>query len=335
MIHKGVRLIAQPLSSKVLGVIGEVEAKSLPDRPLHYPPFFVVGPPRSGSTHLGQVISYALDVSYIPNLTTNLLVYKKRPPVVCLTRLAKTFGLIRKQGVFESYYGSAKNFGEAADSDPIIWRYVFPEGYLDEDSLSEELGRTIYKTIAGIERIFNRPFVDKSVGHSIRIRALVKMFPDALFVRSRRDPLAVAQSVYIGRDRNEATRRSWPTPKARGYLELSQKSLVEQACGQQYIFERDIDEGLAAVPRERQLDVNYADLCANPQGEVEKIAAFMNLNGAETRPINRVPDSFRLSNSRRVDVETYRNLVEHVERIYGPDFERLEEPRKPGETDGE
>ncbi len=84
-----------------------------------------------------------------------------------------------------------------------------------------------------------------------------------------------------------------------------------------------------------ELGVNYADLCANPQGEVERIAVFMNRNGAETRQINRVPESFPLSNSRRVDDETYRSLVEHVEKIYGPDFERLEDPRESGETDGE
>ncbi len=319
----------------MLGAIGNVEARTLPDHPLRYPPLFVVGPPRSGTTLLGQVISYALDVSYIPTFRTDLLTYQTRPPAVLLTHLASAFRLIRRRAVFESYYGKAKGFGHAADSGSIIWNYVFPEGYLDGENLSEELKRTVHKTIAGVERVFNKPFVDKGVGHSIRIRALAEIFPNALFIRSRRDPLAVAQSVYIGRNRSEATRRNWITPKARGYLELSQKSLVEQSCGQQHIFDRDIDEGLAAVPRERQLDVNYADLCANPQDEVEKIAAFMNRNGAETRQINRVPESFPLSNSRRVDDETYRNLVEHVERIYGPDFERLEEPRKPGETDGE
>lgn len=308
----------------VLTLAGLVENRLMKGQKMDNAPTFIIGPPRSGTTLLGQVVCHALDVSYIPNLAIRLRKsYLKYPPLVFSTHLAKLLGYTTNSNeTFQSYYGSSRTRGGSSDSD-FIWRDVLPMGYLDREALSDKQKRYIYRTTSGVEQVFNRPFVDKCVGHSLRIPALLDIFPDALFVRCRRDPLAVAQSVYFERTRNEYTRKTWLTPHARGYEELFKKDLLEQCAGQQKLFDLDIDAGLSELSDDRWIEVDYDNVCKQPVQEVGRIMGFMQKHGIDVQKIRDTPETFPHSNIRRVDEDVYENLIGHLERIYGAPISRL------------
>jgi len=312
----------------IFTLLGMLENMLSATHTLRNAPTFIIGPPRSGTTLLGQMVCHALDVSYIPNLAIRMRKnYIKRPPVVLATWLAKILGYTEnKHETYESYYGSSTNLGGSSDSD-FIWRNVLPMGYLYKGTLNHQQKRYIYRITSGIEKIFEyRPFVDKCVGHSLRIPELIDIFPDVLFVRCRRNPLSVAQSVYFGRTRNEQARNTWLTPHARGFDKLFKKNLLEQCAGQQNIFDKDIDEGLAELPEDRWIEVDYDNVCTQPQIELERVMALMNRHGIEVQQTHRLPDNFPHSNYRRVNKDVYEDLIKYLEVIYGAPVVRLREP---------
>lgn len=304
--------------------LGHIESVLLTDRPLRHPPTFVLGPPRSGSTLLGQLLTYALDVAYLPSLP-GWMPCEGRPPAVWLTRAARALSLTEPRAEFASHYGAA-GVGDAADSERLVWHYVLPEGHLEPNDLSDAARRASRAIVSGIERVFCRPFVDKSVAHAIRIPALLDLFPDALFVRIRRNPLAVAQSVYLGRSRSDAMARAWPTPKARGYETLRDKTLLEQACGQMALFEAEIDEAWPLIPASRRTELSYEDVCDDPQRAVTAVAELLCKSGAPTTQVEALPPRLRRSEKRRVDRDTYDRIAELVSRTYAEGFTALAEP---------
>jgi len=317
--------IRDHLLRAALSLTGRLESRFLSRKKMKFPPLFIVGPPRSGTTLLGQVIDTGLDVAHIPTLAVRMSRnYSQRPPLVLISKLAKQFGR-RKTGAanFESIYGASTSLGDASDSDPI-WRIVLPDGFLDKGMLDQSTREYVYREFSGIERVFDRPLIDKSVGHSLRIPALLEIFPDALFVRCRRDVLAVAQSVWIGRANFPST--LWPTPKVRGYELLQHRPREEQAAGQQYLFEQDLNEGLAQVDPQRVIDVDYSDLCQSPKREISRIFDLMARNGVAVTKNRCLPDHFKNSRHRRIPMDTYESIIGHLERFWGRSIERLNEP---------
>ncbi|VAW70477.1 hypothetical protein MNBD_GAMMA09-2158 [hydrothermal vent metagenome] len=307
-------------------LLGQLENTLSRNHKLQNTPTFIIGPPRSGTTLLGQIVCHAFDVSYIPNMAIRMRhIYNGYPPIVTASKIAKLLGYTSNTDEkYESYYGSSSVLGGSSDSD-FIWRDVLPMGYLEKGDLSDQHQRYIHRITAGLEKVFNKPFIDKCVGHSLRIPALLEIFPEALFIRCKRNPLAVAQSVYFGRTRSEWTRKTWLTPHARGYEALFQKDLLEQCAGQQYLFEKDIDAGLSQVDPERVIEVDYDDVCRQPEKELQRIYDLMHQHNIEVQMLHKAPDAFPLSNFRRVDKNIYNQLVTHLEKIYGTPVSHLYE----------
>ena len=311
----------------VFGPLGRLEDMLLPDYQLAHSPVFIIGPPRSGTTMLCQLLNYALATCYFGNLASRLRVQGIRnPPVVLSAWLTKLFRLMDKRvETFKSDYGRTRWLGNPSDS-VMIWQHWFPNRYIDTGEFPADARRAVYQAVAGTERVFGRPFVDKTVENCTRLRALVEIFPTALFIRCSRNPLAVAQSSYIARLKTESPQDHWwPNTRPREYETLRHKSIVEQICGQVYFLEQNIAQGLAVVSPERILTINYKSVCMNPQHEINRIADFMNSYGACTEQIRSIPAQFPYSGIRRIPVAKYQALIEHLESLYGRQMTRLEE----------
>jgi hypothetical protein len=323
-----IKELLRPLAACVFGPMGWLEDKLLPDYQLCYSPVFIVGPPRSGTTLLSQLVNHALATSYFTNLTSRLRVQGiRRPPAVLSAWLAKSLRLTdRRQETFESHYGHTRGWGSPNDT-TMVWKHWFPNRFVGVGELTHEARRAVYQVVAGTERVFGRPFVDKSVENSVRIGALVEIFPTALFLRCIRNPLAVAQSIYIGKAASAKRPQDWWfSTRPKEFDNLRHKRLIEQVTGQVYFLERNIAEGLAVVLPKHILSVDYRSVCLNPQREVSRIEDFMNHHGATTEQIRPVPLCFPFSHARRIDVATYQALIDHLERLYGHEMTRLDEP---------
>ena len=178
---------------------------------LSSPPVFILGPPRSGTTLLYQLLTTCLRFSYICNLADR---FHDCP--VATTVLLR--GLIRSYRTdFTSRYSRTGGYAGPSEG-ATIWRKWFGWGYVDESDVTHEARREAYTLVAALESVLGAPFVSKSPRHSTRIRALESVFPGCLFLRVSRDPLAVAQSIlkrrragdgaHLRRARRDAPRRA-------------------------------------------------------------------------------------------------------------------------------
>jgi hypothetical protein len=127
-----------------------------------------------------------------------------------------------------------------------------------------------------------RRFVNKHPENSLRIRYLLKAFPDAMFVHLIRESHATVESNY-SRTLRDPFRTRWPfgqfpkPPKWRQYLALP---LVEQFAWQwvdliEHIRRVAITERLV---ESRYLEVRYEEFCANPRQVLELVDRLCGLS---------------------------------------------------------
>jgi hypothetical protein len=328
LMRERIKNLVGPPARPIFGLLGYLEYRLLPDYQLRYSPTFIVGPPRSGTTLLSQIVTCALTTSYFTNLASRLRVQGiRRPPVILSARLAELFKLTeRHQETFQSHYGHTKGWGAPA-GDAMIFKHWFPNRFMGPGEVTAETQRCVYQAVAGTEQVFGYPFVSKTVENSVRIGALLEIFPTAVFLRCVRNPLAIAQSIYVARTQTGYPCNRWFSTKPKEVHELRQKSLEEQVCGQVYYVEQNMAEGLAPVEPDRILSVDYEQVCLNPRRQIGRIASFLGRNGAPTKHIRTVPASFPYSAVRRIDSDTYRTLTHHLEDLYGYQMERLNTPQ--------
>lgn len=288
---------------------------------LRYSPTFIIGPPRSGTTLVRQLIAWAIPTSYFSNFTRASWHMLGYPLPVMTARVVKWLGLTRHTPSFESEYGFTPGIGRPVEGGDI-WNYYF-ETYnapVEPEQLSPEQQRRIYQAVAATERIFDLPFVNKTVDLSVRIRALVEIFPDALFIQVVRDPLDVAQSLFKAHVYDYADREFFST-RPKEYETLRHQSPIEQVCGQVYYIERNIAFERSVVGPDRFLTVSYQDICQKPGHELERVTEFMNSRGAPARLVRPVPASFPYSNGRKVDEANYQAMAACLEQLYQQDKE--------------
>lgn len=319
-----------PAGRFVLGALGSLEDKILPDYELCHGPVFIVGLPRSGTTLLYQLTTYALTTSYFTNLALRLRVQGiVRPPAVFAAWLGSLLRLPEhRRETFRSSHGITRGLGNPSDS-VMIWQHWFPNRYVDAGELTADARHAIYQIVSGTEKMFGQPFVDKCTHHSIRIRALVEIFPTALFVHCTRNPLAVAQSLYLASIRPgiEPPEERWDSTRPRGFELLWHLGMVERVCKQVYLIEQEIRKGLAFVLPQGIVKVDYSDICQAPQRVVENVASLMDRNGVRTTQVRSVPAQFACSSVRRIDTATYQTMIDRLEGLFGHKMQRLDEPK--------
>jgi hypothetical protein len=237
------------------------------------------------------------------------------PLPITTARLVKWLQLTSYSASFESDYGYTPGLGrpvEGAD----IWDYLFgtTSTAVDPEELSSDRQRLIHQAVAGTERVFDLPFVNKTVDLSVRIRALVKIFPSALFIHVVRDPLDVAQSLYQARI-GTYVKRDFFSTRPRECEHLGDKSIIQQVCEQVYYIEKNIAFERSVVGEDRFLTLNYRDVCENPSRELKRVAAFMNGHGAPAKIMRSVPDSFHYSHGCKIDRPNYLLLAAHLEKL--------------------
>jgi hypothetical protein len=286
---------------------------------LRYSPMFIIGPPRSGTTLVRQLIAWAIPTSYFSNLTRASWDTLGYPLPLMTARLVKWLGFTSYPASFESEYGFTPGIGRPVEGGDI-WNYFFQtyNAPVEPEQLSAERQRLIYHAVAGTERIFDLPFVNKTVDLSVRIRALVKIFPTALFIQVNRDPLDVAQSLFNARIHDYPDREFFST-RPRECADLSGKSIGEQVCEQVYYIEKNIAYERSIVGADRFLGMSYQDVCKKPLHEMHRVAEFMNSHGAPARIIRSVPDSFAYSHGCKIDRADYLAMAAYLEQLYHQD----------------
>lgn len=277
-----------------------------------YAPIFIIGPPRSGSTLLYQLIACHFNVCYFTNLMTR---FPKSP--VCLSKVLSLIQGCNPPNSFESRYGETEGWKSPNQGIPIWFRW-FPQdhSYIEKGVLSRPILNEMRNTILLMQKKFNAPFVNKWQANTVRMLPISEAFPEALFIRIKRDPALTAQSILHGKRTMFDDEKEWFSTRPRRYETLRNKNILEQVCEQVFCIEEDIDRDCKVVGEDKFMTVEYEDLCKSPQIIMNNIEEFYTKNQKFGRLKSRceIPSSFLYDRSVQVSQDEFKFIENYFSR---------------------
>ncbi len=255
---------------------------------LEAPPIIILGAPRSGTTLFYQAITAAFRMSYFCNYAAAHI----RWPFFSTLLVAR--GIKSHETSFSNRFGFTK--GKSGQSEARdLWSTWFGYDVCDE-TVDRDLVEICRRTVASVAERLDAPFVTKNPDHCIRIRALHATFPNAIYIRVKRDPIEIARSLLNARMDYSGTFEKWFAIRPPEVPENSELSATDQVARQVYFLEKRVDTDFEQViPAENQLVVHYDEFCKNPSQQLERVAKIAANRGLklERRPIDM--ESFSLS----------------------------------------
>lgn len=235
-----------------------------------FPPVFIISPPRSGSTLLYLLAAQKFHLSYFSNFSMSC---PESPGF--LTRLGAPFGACAGSATLDNHFGETTGWN-APNQGYRAWNRWFPtdRDYLDPDEIPPDARRQIRRTIGAIEKATGSPFINKWQRNATRVRALDAVFPEAVFLQLRRDPLFTVQSVLLARRKFLGSGDGWFSAMPRSYVPDPGKSQLRQAAEQVALLEKDLKEDKKLVGEGRFWVLDYHELCRDADAALDAFASW-------------------------------------------------------------
>jgi hypothetical protein len=244
---------------------------------LDRPVVFILGLPRSGTTLVYQYLVHRLEVAY----WTNGVGLHPRAPVV-------TTFLERRRGPyhsdFRSRYGKVQGATAPREAGALWGRFFDLELPTRVEDLRPGDAERLRNLVAATQRVFGgAPFVNKNVKHMLRIEALARIFPEALFLVVRRRMQDTALSILRARLATHDPKRWWSV-RPPGWERLLALPLEEQVAAQVRGLRRQLGKDLALIPRERVLQLDYERFCREPDATLGPLRRMLGALGERNGP---------------------------------------------------
>lgn len=251
-----------------------------------HPCLFIIGPPRSGSTIIYQLISSLLDISYVDNLA-NLA----RENPYFGSRLSQRIFGSRSHSSFSSEYGQTTRGGLHAPAEALFFYKWFPHDrhYTEASDLNQTQKSEFANTLRAMINRAGKTLIIKNLSFSVRLQALKDILPDARYIVVRRDPLLTCQSILIGRKKTgHPENKVWGIlPK--DYQELEGLDPLEMVVRQVNQIERQIHEDLKNISSDHVLYIDYEQLDSGLEKTLDKITTLCG-PGINRKPGIPLPD---------------------------------------------
>lgn len=314
----------EKLLSQLNNILSEVEpiAEKHYETKQAYPPIFIMGTHRCGSTLFMQYLAQTGMFSYPTNLLSR---FYKAPLIGAQIQLLLTdprFNFrneildFTKEVDFQSENGKTKG-ALAPNEFWYFWRRFLPfeeVDWLPDEKLHNLVDKNTFSSeIRGLTRIFEKPLALKSMILNYNIAFLNSVFPEAIFVHIRRDPEANVASMLEARKRQLGSEAEWYSFKIPEYQILKEMEPVKQVAGQFYFINKAINQGMSQVSLDRKLLINYEHFCRKPDSFLEQLVT---LTGRKAELSNIGVRSFKITK------EGYRNsaiqdALNYFEETYG------------------
>ena len=266
------------------------------------PPVFIVGPPRSGTTMVYQLIARGLEVGYVSNVMARFWT----APVLGAMVSRRALGLSAPEDL-ESDLGRTASPGGVHEFG-YFWRRFFDDTLTDwADEPLRGMGEPLQRELAGIAAVFARRLVFKNLTCSQRIVPLSRLLPGCVFIDIRRDRLDTAASILLGRRRCLDDISQWWSLRPKEVDEFRGLAVIEQIAAQMDSTWSRIEADCAAMGAER-IELAYEDCCRAPDDMLEMLAGRL---GVERRAWTPSPVAVRRA---RLDDEP---LAGELRRVFG------------------
>ncbi|HEY9036606.1 MAG TPA: sulfotransferase [Pseudomonadales bacterium] len=249
-------------------------------------PVFLVGAPRSGTTLAFQVLTHALQMSFLPRALDHAYGGSHLFFRLFLARLQRQPApqFVSDQGVTPGIFSPSESFG--------FWRQWFQGLSSDAclEPLPDEQVKSLQRAVYSIQGHARQPLLVKCLYLSLAIPALIAAFPRARFIWVIRDPVAVAASVL--RIRQSHPELDWWSVRPPGYQQHMNEPLEDQVMWQLAETLRLLRAALHDVPLSQWQILRYEDVCAGPQQQVDMMAHWLSSTGCKPYAEQHMPERF-------------------------------------------
>lgn len=257
--------------------------------PCTYAPVFIIGPPRTGSTLLYQLLTRSYRFCYFSNFMMHF-------PAAALStaKLASPWNGCNPPDNYASAYGETRGWNGPHQGKPFwdLWLPAFPHE-VEPHVVATAAKHRIRNTVLGIQEAFQAPFVNKWPPNSLRLRLLAEIFPGALFIRITRQLEQNIDSIFRARCVMCPTEADWFSVKPRGYESVKLNNPTEQITWQINRINEVIERDSAAIGTGKFMTVNHEELIGDPRTALDKIARFyIRAGGTALEARNEIPPSF-------------------------------------------
>ncbi len=236
------------------------------------PIIFVVGPHRSGTTFISQVLANVFPLYSLGSL--NSIFYRSR---YFIYKLVRYFYRKPRQPRFRSYYGLAPGLFAIGDTHEVWDQWYGGDHSTVPREISEQKVKDMQNYFAYLQKAVGRPVISKSGRNSMLIGSLHKWFPNAFFVVVNREIEYIIQST-IKADENFYGKRMamWGLRPDSSFNPNNYSSFMEAVCQQCLQVQAKVEEQLELVPSDNYVKVSYSDFCNNPQKYIHVIYSQLN-----------------------------------------------------------
>lgn len=269
-----------------------------------YPPVFIVGAPRSGSTLLYKAMTQRFRVGYLTN-------YVAKTPLTPALALAKQMelGIWDAAEDYKFDYGNDEGPGAPSEAGALWYRW-FRRGSGTGQLLSNVAPESIRRSIGGITSVAGAPLLIKNLYNSMRLPVIHQALPEARYVVCHRDRVDTALSIIRGRVDKMGDKSKWwstPLPEMESFQNLP---YADQVARQVHVIEGAISEATKFIGESSFCTIRYEELCADPLRVLDRLGAELSLD-----PRGMIPERFEASKPKADPGD--RELVEEAFRRLG------------------
>lgn len=277
------------------------------EAPLESPPVLILGAPRCGSTLLYQVMVACFDVAYLSNFHCRLYGSPALAERLVRGRDAATD--------YRSSHGGTSGLLAPSECGPFWYRFFrrTPQ-YVPRGAESPAAMGRLRTSVRRFQQVAGRPLVFKNLICSLRVGPIATALPEALFVVLHRDLLEIGHSVLAARLRITGSYAAWWSAEPPGVERMRGLAPEEQVVEQAVAVYGAIDAEREHAGAGRFLDLDYADLCRQPEAVLREIADFAAEHGLSLQRRADPPAQFTPSTGVQIDPELYDRLVATAER---------------------
>lgn len=271
-------------------------------------PIFIFGVPRSGTTLLYQAITRKYKTAYFCNLANRFFLC---PGLV--TVCASFFRKLSPPDCFSSHYGKSASWASPSQGNKIWSRWFHgPQVYHVASDVDDAKLQEMRDTIYHIQKTMGGVFVNKSIGHSVRLAPLLKAFPDAMLIHVTRDQQQVAESILCGRRECFGDEEHWFSVRPKQFDDIVKKPYVQQVCEQVHWVRKNIEEDLISTHCSRVFTVSYEEFCKMPLETCQKIDTFyFEKTGHSLEAQNLIPETFTASFRSKVTAQEKKEIADY------------------------
>ncbi len=257
---------------------------------LRRPLLFIVGCPRSGTTLLLQWLAASGEFSYPSNLISRFYGAPVVGAMVQKMLVERRYkyrnemdGIVLPVSGFESDLGKTEGL-LAPNEFYYFWRrfFNFDDLHKTDNQFSNEAEiDSLRLEVAQLMEVLEKPFVCKGMHFNWHLPLIASIFPNALFLEVRRNPLYNMQSLLKARRRFFGNDRHWYSFRPPEYEELKTLAPSGQVAGQVYYTRQAIKLNSEQIDGKRWLAIDYDAFCENPQSIWKQIRERLILHGVE------------------------------------------------------